>query len=68
MLDNAYIIKDQKSIGYFAKRIDEAPIMEHVQLYMQWRECDHVLRNETYFMFCETIKDAEYEMDDSNNS
>jgi hypothetical protein len=66
--DNAYIIKDQKSIGYFAKRIDEAPNMEHVQLYMQWRECDHVLRNETHFMFCETIKDVEYEMDDSNNS
>ncbi len=30
---------------------------------MQWRECDHVLRNETHFMFCETIKDAEYELD-----
>ena len=66
--DNAYIIKDQKSIGYFAKRIDEAPNMEHVQLYMQWRECDHVLRNETHFMFCETIKDVEYEMDDDNNN
>jgi hypothetical protein len=27
---------------------------------MQWREADHVLRSNTHFMFCETIKDAEY--------
>jgi len=66
--DNAYIIKDQKSIGYFAKKLGEAPDMDHVQLYMQWRECDHVLRSETHFMFCETIKDAEYEMDGDNTN
>ena len=29
---------------------------------------DHVLRNETHFLFAETIQDAEYEMDDDNNN
>jgi len=57
--DNAYIIKDQKLINHFAKRLDEEPNMEYVQLYMQSLGCDHVLRNETHFMFCETIQDAE---------
>lgn len=66
--DNAYIIKDQKPISYFGKILGEAPNMEYVQLYMQWRECDHVLRSETHFMFCETIKDAEYEMDSDNDN
>ena len=42
--------------------------MDHVQLYMQWRNCDHVLRSNTHFLFCETIKDAEYvEMDKSSD-
>ena len=66
--DNSYIIKDQKPITYFAKKLGDAPDMDHVQLYMQWRDCDHVLRSETHFMFCETIKDAEYEMDSNNNN
>ncbi len=48
--------------------LDEQPNMEYVQLYMQWRECDHVLRSDTHFMFCETIKDAEYvEMDNHSD-
>jgi hypothetical protein len=35
---------------------------------MQWRGADHVLRSNTHFMFCETIQDAQYEVDnDSNN-
>jgi hypothetical protein len=36
---------------------------------MQWREADHVLRSNTHFMFCETIKDAEYvEMDSHSDT
>jgi hypothetical protein len=58
--DAAYVVLDQKPISHFAPRLDEQPNMEYVQLYMQWQRCDHVLRNETHFMFCETIKDAEY--------
>ena len=66
--DAAYVVLDQKLISHFAARLDEQPNMEYVQLYMQWRECDHVLRSDTHFMFCETIKDAEYvEMDNHSD-
>ena len=61
--DAAYVILDQKLISHFAPRLDEQPNMEYVHMWMKWRGADHVLRNETHFMFCETIKDAEYEMD-----
>ena len=57
--DSAYIIVKQTLIQHFSKVIGEAPNMEYVQLYMQSLGCDHVLRNETHFMFCETIQDAE---------
>jgi hypothetical protein len=66
--DGAYIILDQKPITHFAKKLGEAPDMEYVQMYMQWRECDHVLRSNTHFMFCETIQDAQYEMDGDNTN
>ena len=57
--DGAYIIVKQTLIQHFCKVIGEQPNMEYVQLYMQSLGCDHVLRNETHFMFCETIQDAE---------
>jgi hypothetical protein len=57
--DNAYIIVKQTLIQHFCKVIGEEPNMEYVQLYMQSLGCDHVLRNETHFMFCETIQDAD---------
>ena len=38
--------------------------MEYVQMYMKWLKCDHVLNNQTHFMFCETIHDAEIVDDD----
>jgi histone deacetylase complex regulatory component SIN3 len=58
--DNAYMILRQVNISHFSKRLDEEPNMEYVKMYMEWLGADHVLRNEMYFMFCETIKDAEY--------
>lgn len=66
--DGAYIVLDQKLISHFAKKLDEEPNMEYVQMYMQWRGADHVLRSNTHFMFCETIQDAQYEMDNDNNN
>jgi hypothetical protein len=60
--DAAYIIIAQKPIQHFAKIIGEAPNMEYVQLYMQSLGCDHVLRNEVHFMFCETIPDVDFEV------
>ena len=62
--DGAYIIVKQTLIQHFCKVIGEHPNMEYVQLYMQSLGCDHVLRNETHFMFCETIQDAEIIDDD----
>jgi hypothetical protein len=60
--DAAYIIVKQTPIQHFAKLIGEEPNMEYVQLYMQSLGCDHVLRNETHFMFCETIPDVDFEV------
>ena len=34
---------------------------------MNWLNCDHVLNNQTHFMFCETISDAEI-VDDNDIS
>ena len=56
--DTAYIILDQQSITTFAPTLDVEPNMEMVQVYMQWRRADHVLRTQTHFLFCETIQEA----------
>lgn len=57
--DSAYVVLEQQPISHFAPRLNEQPNMEYVQMYMQWRGADHVLRTDTHFMFCETIQDAE---------
>ena len=62
--DAAYHIVSQKPIQHFSKSFSEQPNMEYVQMYMKWLKCDHVLNNQTHFMFCETIHDAEIVDDD----
>ena len=62
--DAAYYVVAQKPIQHFAKSFTEQPNMEYVQMYMKWLKCDHVLNNQTHFMFCETIHDAEIVEDD----
>jgi outer membrane protein assembly factor BamD (BamD/ComL family) len=62
--DAAYHVVAQKPIQHFAKSFTEQPNMEYVQMYMKWLKCDHVLNNQTHFMFCETIHDAEIVDDD----
>jgi outer membrane protein assembly factor BamD (BamD/ComL family) len=57
--DSAYYVVAQKPIDYFAKIFGDRPNMEYVQMYMNWLRCDHVLNNQTHFMFCETIPEAE---------
>ena len=56
--DTAYIVLDQQSITTFVRSVDVEPNMEMVQVYMQWRRADHVLRTQTHFLFCETIQEA----------
>jgi hypothetical protein len=55
----SYIILDQKPIHHFAKTFEDQPDMKYVHMYMQWCGADHALRNQTHFLFCETIVDAE---------
>jgi outer membrane protein assembly factor BamD (BamD/ComL family) len=62
--DAAYYVVAQKPIQHFAKTFSDQPNMEYVQMYMKWLKCDHVLNNQTHFMFCETIHDAEIVDDD----
>ena len=33
--------------------------MDLVQAYRDWLGCDHVLRTQSHFMFCQTIQEAE---------
>jgi len=60
--DVAYKILRTQFISHFAPRLDEQPNMEYVQMYRDWVGADHVLRNSTHFLFCETIVDADFEI------
>jgi len=57
--DNYYIIHKQIKINSFS---NENGVL-NMELVKEYRDfllnVDHVLRNETHFMFVETIKDAE---------
>jgi hypothetical protein len=39
--------------------------MDKVKIFRDWCGADHVLRDNTHFMFCETIEDVEWEELDS---
>jgi hypothetical protein len=60
--DAAYVVTDRVPVHRFCKTMDDQPNLEYVQMYMQWRGCDHVLRDQTHFMFCETIPDVDFEI------
>lgn len=56
----AYIIYDKISIGTF--QIDTNLLnMDKVKAVRDWLGADHVLRDNTHFLFCETIQDVEWE-------
>lgn len=58
--DKAYVILRRVAIGKF--HIDEHP--ENMGIVKEYRDAcgaDHVLRDQTHFMFCETIQDVEFE-------
>jgi hypothetical protein len=61
--ESAYVVLQEKSIHHFAKTMDDPnPNMEYVQMYMKWLGADYVLRNQTHFIFCETIPDIDFEI------
>lgn len=63
----AFIVLKRVWEGHFASKIDQNPNMEYVKTYRDWCGADHVLRDQTHFLFCETIEDIEGEELSSEN-
>ena len=59
--DQAYVVKRELPITKFEIKGASKLNMELVQAYRDWQGCDQVLRSQTHFMFCETIKEVEEE-------
>jgi len=57
----AYLILKKKPIEAFQEKKSNNIDIEKVKLYRDWMKADHVLRDQTYYMFCETIQDVEFE-------
>ena len=57
----AYIILKRIHENKFIPKSKNEPNIEHIQMYRDWIGADHVLRDQTHFMFCETIPDIEFE-------
>ena len=60
--DIAYRVIATKPFFRFAKRLDEHPNKEYVELYKDWLGADIIIQSETHFMFCETIPDVDFEI------
>ena len=59
--DQVYVVKQEVSVNAFSVKGSNKLNMELVQAYRDWKGCDHVLRSQTHFMFCETIEEAKVE-------
>jgi ethanolamine ammonia-lyase large subunit len=58
--DKAYLIIRRVLESHFYGK-GNSPQLEYVQMYRDWCGADHVLRDQTHYMFCETIEDVEFE-------
>tara|TARA_R110000787_G_scaffold66174_6_gene148779 strand:- start:632 stop:874 length:243 start_codon:yes stop_codon:yes gene_type:complete len=56
--DQAYVVKQEVPVNRFEIKGLNKLNMDLVQAYRDWMGCDHVLRSQTHFMFCETIEEA----------
>lgn len=56
---NAYVVKREVATHNFSIKGENRLNMDMVQAFRDWLGCDHVLRTQTHFLFCETIHDAE---------
>ncbi len=56
---NAYLILKRVWEGHFTPKLDQAPDIEYIKMYRDWIGADHVLRDQTHYLFCETIQEAE---------
>ncbi len=57
--DKGYVVKRTLPVSRFNIKGTNQINMELCQAFRHYVGCDHVLRTQTHFMFCETIKDAE---------
>lgn len=58
--DNAYIVLKRRLAEQFNTN-GNTPNMEYLKEYRDWIGADHVLRDQTHFIFCETVQDIEWE-------
>lgn len=65
--EKAYITLKRVADFKFRAKLDMEPDMEQVKLYRDWYGADHVLRDQTHFIFCQTIEDIEWEELPSEN-
>jgi hypothetical protein len=57
--DKGYVVKREMPVLRFNIKGSNRLNMELCQAYRDYLGCDHVLRTQTHFLFCETIEDAE---------
>tara|TARA_R110002073_G_C9300669_1_gene566760 strand:+ start:652 stop:873 length:222 start_codon:yes stop_codon:yes gene_type:complete len=57
--DVAYRVKKDIIVNKFLIKGTDKLNMDLVQAYRDWLGCDHVLRTQTHFMFCQTIQEIE---------
>jgi hypothetical protein len=57
----AYLILRRIGEWRFQRKLDEPVDMERVKMFRDWVGADHVLKDQTHFIFCETIPDVEFE-------
>ena len=57
--DVAYRVKKDIIVNKFLIKGTDKLNMDLVQAYRDWLGCDHVLRTQTHFMFCQTIQEVE---------
>lgn len=60
--DVAYTQIHQIPIHRFCQPIDSPPDMKLVKQWKDALSADHVLQNNTHFIFCEKIQDVEFEV------
>lgn len=65
--DTAYLLLDTLPVSKFCESGSAVPRMDIVRDYRDWSRADHVLKKNGYFLFCETIKEAEIISEENPN-
>lgn len=64
--DQAYVVKRETPTHMFAQKGTNKLNMELLQAWRDYLGCDHVLRTQTHFLMCETIRDVEIISEDED--